>query len=890
MELTPHRPAAAPAGAARAAETYASAAREPEARSRTWLEFAVLALAVVLACITWYLSRLAVNAKSVELALAGERDARMSQVAALKSQLSGAPQPSVAAGANAALEATDASALRADLERLRADLGAQQAAHKQAEDLNQLLSDGLARLRKDLDQVRTAQPVGSASSTQLDAAAKAAEAAHDAAQRIEASVGISMREWKSATQSLRTDVDELAQRVKSFQANVTYLERSQDDLRAGVNEQRKALEQWGKRVDDQAVELQRMTPPPPPLELGALSASVEQAQESAKGVEQILARQGAEVSARMLELERRVQDLTTEQGNVATRVQAAENSLGSKSTGDPALAARLESLVSQVDELRAAQQQLAQTAGSKSTGDPALAARLESLAGQVDELRAAQQQWAQTAAATAAQTAAAPAGAPSAALERVEAELLALTKRLEQQERAASDRTAAAASSTDLERDVTGLHAQIESLRGEWSAARDALGRAERALEEQRAAQRAAEQERKNGLAQIERLDAALAALQRDHALASQRDAATREQIDRAQSELARLRAEAASWQRQSATAGPAPDRSLPDRNLPDQPVAQDAGSKPRAAVASDPERTETNAARSQPASATPPFAALDQLNADAARNEVERVARAHVERCTEGGRLLESRLREAHELDDLADALSQHPTLSAPGAAGWDLRLLADARRWYLSEGALPGTALDFSDANAGALVPAQPHYDWRAQLELQRRLGAIDSTWPARANERRFFRAEHAESGHVVWFAESIVASANADGAKSWVLQRTPYVEGERDFGRPQNIQVARRDATLSIANHVVANLRDSSENVMVAAWSGPQAHAAPERAGLPSPTDLEAFRAALAQQPEACLVVRDGDALRWLSPRFGLVREEVPGIVRELVLQSP
>jgi hypothetical protein len=102
---------------------------------------------------------------------------------------------------------------------------------------------------------------------------------------------------------------------------------------------------------------------------------------------------------------------------------------------------------------------------------------------------------------------------------------------------------------------------------------------------------------------------------------------------------------------------------------------------------------------------------------------------------------------------------------------------------------------------------------------------------------------------------------------------------------------LSIARRGATFLRAGQVILDLKEHGDGVQATLWSAPNVDALPRKSWFPGAPEFNAFRAELAQRPAACLVVREKSVTRTFSPRYGLVREEEPGLFRlELLYAGP
>ena len=247
-------------------------------------------------------------------------------------------------------------------------------------------------------------------------------------------------------------------------------------------------------------------------------------------------------------------------------------------------------------------------------------------------------------------------------------------------------------------------------------------------------------------------------------------------------------------------------------------------------------------------------------------------------------GRLDVAKLEDAVVLDAWGQRLAQGGPL-ADGDSARTLRLLWIAKRWY---GGDDVTDFDPSGVPLEAIDSQRP--DWRAVLRLEVELARPGSPYPIRPGRMLVFRAVQPD-GTITWWVETLESSS----ANEWAVKRRMYREDASPLGGSIVIHWERRGRAFALqgSTQVVLDLDQSGAGVSVApfpkAYQGPL----PPQLGVP-PHDLQRFRDALAAGPRPCLKTeREGEA-RWISPDWGLAREEArtsDGLFqRELVFATP
>lgn len=196
------------------------------------------------------------------------------------------------------------------------------------------------------------------------------------------------------------------------------------------------------------------------------------------------------------------------------------------------------------------------------------------------------------------------------------------------------------------------------------------------------------------------------------------------------------------------------------------------------------------------------------------------------------------------------------------------DLRLLADAQRWYDQD---ESNDADLGFAELRATGHATPRKAWRDELALQWQLAGEASSFPLRVGQRAW-RVSIDPSGQREWWRESV---EGVDGLGLKLRRARFSADGRTALGEGV-LRIERRGDIFAIAGSTLPliDLRAHGESVKVSATPIEAAVELPEALG--ATPDLEAQLRSAAER-DACLVYTQGAVRRWFSPRLGLVREE-------------
>lgn len=241
-----------------------------------------------------------------------------------------------------------------------------------------------------------------------------------------------------------------------------------------------------------------------------------------------------------------------------------------------------------------------------------------------------------------------------------------------------------------------------------------------------------------------------------------------------------------------------------------------------------------------------------------------ERFVRELRERVAAGAGIEPQVLRSAPSLASWAER-ARRGELRMQADDARDLELLDAARRWYAAEPLL--------DAQR-ALLRAAEGFDrpgaWRNQLALQHALAETLEHAPRLGEE--LWRADLDPAGRREWWRERV---ESADGRRQTV-RRSRFDAADGALLGEGLLHLERGDAQARFVGSrtLLVDLRGRGAELSVGALPPPESFEWPPRAALEE-RELEDLRESSAG--ELCLVWRDGDVVRWYTPRLGLVREE-------------
>ncbi len=202
------------------------------------------------------------------------------------------------------------------------------------------------------------------------------------------------------------------------------------------------------------------------------------------------------------------------------------------------------------------------------------------------------------------------------------------------------------------------------------------------------------------------------------------------------------------------------------------------------------------------------------------------------------------------------------------PSAARRELQLLEFAQRWYGSE-PIESVAFDWSGIEREPVIGARK--DWRNELYVQWSLAQPGSGYPIRAGESRVFRAVDAR-GDVEWWREGAASIA----ARRWTVSRVRLSSDARTEVGTGAVEIERRGTVFAVPGATQALLDLGAHGTALLAAAPPPSY----RGALPSALGVDARRLAAfrsERDAEPCVVYVCGDVRRWVSARFGLMREE-------------
>ncbi len=224
---------------------------------------------------------------------------------------------------------------------------------------------------------------------------------------------------------------------------------------------------------------------------------------------------------------------------------------------------------------------------------------------------------------------------------------------------------------------------------------------------------------------------------------------------------------------------------------------------------------------------------------------------------------------------------LLEKDTISPPKGTTDDLRLFELAQRWYDAD--------DANDAFDWKLVGLEPIHavskSWRHVLQLEHALSQPDSGYPIRRHGQQLFR--QVDERGVVAYVEDQDKSGDS-GTNRWTITRRIADANGQFSPDSSDLVLERVDNEIRVpkGSMVYLNLKARGGTLSVEPLPNLIDGAVPQ--SLLSTSEREDFRKIyLADGGQPCLVVTSGDITRWISPKFGLVREKIlGGWTRDLV----
>jgi serine/threonine protein kinase len=217
------------------------------------------------------------------------------------------------------------------------------------------------------------------------------------------------------------------------------------------------------------------------------------------------------------------------------------------------------------------------------------------------------------------------------------------------------------------------------------------------------------------------------------------------------------------------------------------------------------------------------------------------------------------------------------HFSLDAARTA--DLRAFEFAQRWYGESNGAAKLEWNF----AAPPVPTAPTSDWRQVLYLEWQLGREKANFPIKPGRTVYFRRTEPKKA-LAWDSISSLKLSRLE------LEYQAFDEQGFQVGTPDERELEFVEGVLRIkgSDKVIVDLRGHGPTYTVVPFPIP-----PESLVIPSSlvgeTDARKFRDYLKSHPQACLAVVETSQVRWFSPEFGLVVDEISGGRRREVVSA-
>ncbi len=250
------------------------------------------------------------------------------------------------------------------------------------------------------------------------------------------------------------------------------------------------------------------------------------------------------------------------------------------------------------------------------------------------------------------------------------------------------------------------------------------------------------------------------------------------------------------------------------------------------------------------------------------------------------GGKLDTKALAAASFLDEWGAYLDSKEALRDESASG--LLAFVYARRWHDSDES-NDTGFDWARA-AGPAASGDQH-DWRAVLRLQYALAQPHAGYPIKSGRKLVYRLQN--DSPLRWRVLEPKPGAEIGPAGPWEFTQSNFKSDALPIGGPEPIRVVRRRGVFLVdgASDPLLDLRAVGDNVWVAPFPKLFDKLPPPQLGV-SQVSMDEHLERVAADPGPCLVFKRGALVRWFSPEFGLVLEELEGqaVRTELVFATP
>ncbi len=250
------------------------------------------------------------------------------------------------------------------------------------------------------------------------------------------------------------------------------------------------------------------------------------------------------------------------------------------------------------------------------------------------------------------------------------------------------------------------------------------------------------------------------------------------------------------------------------------------------------------------------------------------------------GGKLDVRALAEAEYLEEWGAHLEANR--SARDEASSQLLAFVYARRWYDSDEA---NDQGFDWARVPVAKVDGEVRDWRAVLRLQYELAQPGSGYPIKSGRRLVYRMQN--DSPLRWRVLEAVRGADGGSSGPWDLAQSNFKADALPIGAPETMRIVRRRGVYLVdgASDPLLDLKTVGDSVWAAPFPKLFDQIPPPQLGV-SQVVMQEHLERVAGGMGPCLVLKRGSVVRWFSPEFGMVLEELEGqpIRTELVFATP
>jgi len=266
---------------------------------------------------------------------------------------------------------------------------------------------------------------------------------------------------------------------------------------------------------------------------------------------------------------------------------------------------------------------------------------------------------------------------------------------------------------------------------------------------------------------------------------------------------------------------------------------------------------------------------------------EFMRLVATHCEtQLAPGGKLDRKQLAEARFLDEWGAHLESDKSLNDDAAGA--LLAFWYARRWYDND-ERNDAGFDWSRVKLPAVTGVQR--DWRAVLRTQWDISQAQSGYPIRSGRKLVYRVQNESPQR--WKVLEVARGVELGPQGPWEYTQNQFKADALPIGAPETVRVVRRNGVYTVdgASDPLLDLKASGDNVWIAPFPKLFDQLPPPQIGV-SQVALQEHRERIAESVSPCLVFKRGAVLRWFSPEFGMVLEELEGssVRTELVFATP